>query len=92
MNIASVASLVMMGLVLVTGGCSSGEGCREIIEEKCSSCHSVQKTCDEGERNKAYWNRTVDHMIQMRAPLTEGEREKVVNCLVKTNEAACGEQ
>ncbi len=92
MNVANVTILVMMGLVLITGGCSSGDGCRQIVEEKCSSCHSIQKSCDATGRSKAYWSRTVDHMIQMRAPLNDGERDAVVNCLAKTNEAVCGEQ
>ncbi|MBL4903471.1 hypothetical protein JYT85_01105 [Desulfocapsa sp. AH-315-G09] len=75
-------SIVLTTLaLLVLQGCSTGDKCRQIVETKCTSCHSIKKSCDQVGKSKQYWGTTVDQMIRLNARISDGEKKKLVKCL-----------
>ncbi len=83
MNI--VSSVVIVVALLVLTGCSTGEECSQLVVEKCSSCHSIKKTCSQDGKDKKYWEATVDQMIRLMAPISEKEKRDLVKCLSKSS-------
>ena len=76
------------------GGCSTGDKCQQIVKAKCTSCHSINKTCKQTGKSKEYWKTTVGQMIRLKAPITDNERKELVKCLAGTTtfNAVCNVQ
>lgn len=80
MNPINTTVLIVMALFIL-GGCSSGDRCRKIVTEKCTSCHSIKKSCKQEGKGKKYWEVTVAQMIRLNASISDKEKKKLVRCL-----------
>ncbi len=75
-------STILMTMALwVLAGCSTEDACRQIIETKCTSCHSIKMSCNQVGRSKQYWKTTIDQMIRLNAPISAAEKKKLISCL-----------
>jgi hypothetical protein len=68
-------------VLLLLQGCSTQKECQQLIESKCVSCHSIQKSCEQLGKSKQYWESTVDHMIRLNVSISDSEKKKLVRCL-----------
>ena len=83
MNPINTTVLIVMALFILEG-CSSGNRCRKIVTEKCTSCHSIDTSCQQEEKSRKYWEVTVDQMIRLNASISDKEKKKLVRCLGKS--------
>ncbi len=74
-------SILVAMTLLILGGCSTGKKCRQIVEKKCSSCHSIKKSCKQVDKSKQYWETTVNQMIRLNASITDSEKKTIIKCL-----------
>ncbi len=80
MNPINTTVFIVMAL-FVLGGCTSGEKCSKMVREKCTSCHSIKKSCAQVGKSKKYWEATVNQMIRLNAPISGKEKKTLVRCL-----------
>ena len=87
--------IFFIALFLLPGltGCSTGESCVKVVQSKCTSCHSLNKTCDQSEKSKKYWRRIIDQMNRMNASVSAEQKEIIAKCLGNSNsfKATCTE-
>ncbi len=61
----------------------AGEECRDLIQNKCASCHFVKYICPKVEQGKGTlsWKWTVHDMVKEGMVATDQEQDRLVGCL-----------
>jgi len=83
----SLVALVMLCLLAgsVSAGSESEKGseCRELLLNRCQSCHYLERICSKvGEKSKRGWKATLKRMVKRRgAELNAGEQVVLLECL-----------
>ena len=75
-------------LVLLTGQAKAGAECRELIQNKCASCHFVKHICPKIESGKGTlsWKWSINAMVKEGLVATDQEQDRLVSCLVDPDE------
>ncbi len=83
----SAVRIFFIVLLLLPGltGCSTGESCIKSIQSECTSCHSLNKTCDQNDKSRKYWRRIIDQMNRMNASVSREQKEIIAKCLAKSD-------
>ena len=84
--VSSVSAIVLLGSPQPHG--MAGEACRELIQNKCASCHFVKYICPKVEAGKGTfsWKWTINAMIKEGLAATSQEQDRLVNCLANPDE------
>lgn len=83
------SGILFVWLVLLTSQTSAaGPDCRELIQNKCASCHFVKYICPKIEAGKGTlsWKWTINAMIKEGLAATSQEQDRLVNCLAEPDE------
>lgn len=70
------------------GQAKAGEGCRDLIQNKCASCHFVKHICPKIKQKQGTlaWKWTVNAMVKEGMTASDEEQHQLVNCLVDPDE------
>ena len=79
---------IALSLLVVCAGCSkkstdNGDGTldgEQLVQERCASCHGLDQVYD-AVKDEQGWEESVDRMIEKGAPLSEAERQAVIDSL-----------
>lgn len=83
---AAVAALFVWGFP--QSQATAEEACRELIQNKCASCHFVKHICPKIEQGKGTlsWRGTVNAMVKEGLTATEQVQDRLVHCLAVPDE------
>lgn len=73
--------LTVAVLSIALTGCQSSKDCREILVNKCSSCHGVSTSCAKVGESYGRWLGIIDAMNKLHADVSEKERKVLAKCL-----------
>jgi hypothetical protein len=77
-----IKNVLLVGfLVVALAGCRSDKGCREILVNKCSSCHGLSTSCAKVGEGYGRWLGIIDAMNTLHADVSEKERKVLAKCL-----------
>jgi mono/diheme cytochrome c family protein len=79
---------IALSLLVVFTGCSkkstdNGDGTPDgehLVQERCASCHGLDRVYD-ADKDEQGWEESVDRMIEKGTPLSEAERQAVIEYL-----------
>gem|GEM_PF-2453688 len=74
-----------IGLALILSSCQNGQSCVELLENKCSSCHSLSTNCAKIGKSQREWQHIIDAMIKLNAKVSVKERNKLAKCLSQSS-------
>ncbi len=83
------SGILFVLLILLTSQTrAAGLDCRELIQNKCASCHFVKYICPKVEAGKGSfsWRVTVNAMVKEGLVATGQEQDQLVNCLADPDE------
>ncbi|MDY0390956.1 hypothetical protein [Desulfobulbus oligotrophicus] len=68
---------------LAAGSVLAEEGCKNLLQNRCASCHQVNYICPKMESNSGviYWKWVMHTMIKEGAELSDQESAQLVTCL-----------
>ncbi len=74
---------VLTSILLIFYACSSAQENKALFEEKCSQCHSLEKSLS-ARKNLPEWKRTVEAMMRYAdGAITKKDAEKIVKYLTE---------
>lgn len=78
-----VVSACLLCLLVFSAPVRAEEGCKEVLQNKCTTCHFVKYICpklEEG-RSSTYWKWVMYTMKKEGAKLSDKEGSQLVDCL-----------
>jgi len=84
--VSSGTAILLLGSPQTHG--IAGEACRELIQNKCTSCHFVKHICPKIEQGQGIlsWKWTIRAMVKEGLVVTDPEEDRLVDCLANPDE------
>ena len=88
LHVLLIGGTLFVLLVLLTGQAKAGAECRELIQNKCASCHFAKYICPKIESGKGTlsWKWTINAMVKEGLVATDQEQDRLVSCLADPDE------